>query len=896
MSRRRGPPSRVAGRCRALRLAVFVMAALAAALAATPGLAATASLSVDARTIHAGVPFTLTLSARGFEEGPEPAPPELAIEGGTVTYLGVSHASSTQITIVNGQVTEERDVTFDYRWRVVVPAAGTYRLPPLRVEQGAVVAITPAATIEAAEVRETADMIVRMRLPEDDVFVGETFDAAVEWLLAREVERYEFTVPLFEIDEAVVDAAPGTGRKVSFATGTGEVGLPLERGREAVRGRQYTRFTFPARITLARSGTFDLDPVRVAARLQTGEEHDRFGFRRPRYELFAAQGSPRRLTVRALPVAGRPASFVNAIGRGFSLEVAASRTVVSVGDPIELTLRLRGDAPLAGLSLPPLDGPDGLPAAWFGVPAGSVPGRVDAGTNTKLFTVTVRVKSEEAREVPPIAFSWFDPGAREYRTVRSRPIALSVQPTALVGAREVVAAPPAAEPRSEPSGGGAVATTAATTASLIGADMSLSNPAETLTQPWGSGGVRSGEVRIVLGVLYGAPVLLLLLAWWLARTRGRRARRRAIRSAFREVERALASGAPARDAAPAIVAAMRRLAEVTGAGRTSATAALERLETRAFDPAAAGDRVAADLIDALRAAARAWLRAARAGSVDHARDRGHPERAWLRDARPDSGSGPLSTMPAPEAAGAILDEARASYAEALEEADRQRRVRRFGAAEKVFRPLAAAHPGAAPLQVDWGNAALGAGDTGRAVLGYLRALRAMPDNDRALANLAWVRGRLPGWVPRPATSGAWESLLFWRGLLTATQLHLVGGAAFAMGMLALAGWLLTGRWVLRTLAVPVLAVWMAAAASAWSARPAAGEAVVMTDEVTLRSADSTGAAPAFGQPLPAGTEVTVVEARDAWVRVKLADGSAGWLAAGAVELVVAPVRRAAGVK
>ena len=102
------------------------------------------------------------------------------------------------------------------------------------------------------------------------------------------------------------------------------------------------------------------------------------------------------------------------------------------------------------MSLPPLDGPEGLPAALFGVPAGSVAGSVDAQTNTKVFTVTIRVRSDEAREIPPIAFSWFDPQAREYRTARSRPIALSVEPTELVGAREVVAAAPAvpvAEPR-----------------------------------------------------------------------------------------------------------------------------------------------------------------------------------------------------------------------------------------------------------------------------------------------------------------------------------------------------------------------------------------------------------------------------------------------------------------
>ena len=957
----RGFSSQPAGRRRLLRLATQLatplLAATVLALAPPSILAATASLSVDTRTIHAGMPFTLTLSARGFEEHPAPAAPELAVEGCTVTWLGVSPSVSTQITIVNGQRTEERDVTFNYRWRVLPATAGTYRLPPLTVEQGGVAATTPAATFQATEVPDTTDMIVRMRLPGDDVFVGETFDAAVEWLLAREVESYEFAVPLFELDGAEVEAAPGAGRKVPFAAGAGEVSLALERGREVVDGRQYTRFVFPARITLARSGVFDLDPVRVAARLQTGEERDRFGFRNPRYELFRAEGRPRRLMVRALPVSGRPASFVNAVGRGFSIEVAASRTIVSVGDPIDLTIRLRGDAPLEGLSLPPLDGPQGLPAALFGVPEGSVAGSVDAQTNSKVFEVTVRVRSDEAGEIPPIAFSWFDPRAREYRTARSRPIALSVERAELVGAREVVTAAdsPLAESRREPSEGAAAAGTApAATATLIGADMSLSSPAETLARPWGS-----GDIRIALGVLYGAPVLALPIAWWLARTRRRRTHRREVRSALRAVERALACGAPAREAAPAIIAAMRRLAEAAGVERAAAAAALEPLETRAFDPAVAGSRVAADLVEELRIAAHAWSRGARAGSTatvpvwvlaavlaavavpgpgatDSTLSPGASNSAQspvatdpalspvatdlalspvaadsaLSPVATDSALSPEATDPAlspeatdlalsPEAADSaraahaadsLLAEARALYAQSLGESVRADRVRRFAAAENAYRRLAAANPDAPRLQADWGNAALGAGDTGRAVLAWLRALRVMPDHERALANLAWVRGRMPEWLPAPAATGAWESLLYWRGRMTAAQLHLVGAAAFAAGVLALAGRLLAGQRALRALAVPLLAVWAIAAASAWTARPPAGEAVVMRDEVTLRSADSAGAAPAFGRPLPAGTEVTVVETRDAWVRVKLADGTAGWLAASVVEPVAASAR------
>ena len=129
-----------------------------------------------------------------------------------------------------------------------------------------------------------------------------------------------------------------------------------------------------------------------------------------------------------------------------------------------------------------------------------------------------------------------------------------------------------------------------------------------------------------------------------------------------------------------------------------------------------------------------------------------------------------------------------------------------------------------------------------------------------------------------------DSLLFWRDRLAVTQLHLVGAGAFAVGVLLLTPWARRPRW-LGAVAVPAFAVWILATGSALLAGDATDEAVVVADAVTLRSADGTGASPAFANPLPAGTEVKVVETRDAWVRVALADGTRGWLAASVVERV-----------
>lgn len=816
------------------------------------------------------MPFTLTLTAEGFEEEPVPPAPSLAIDNCEVTFLGVSPSVSSHIQIVNGRRTEWREVTFNYRWRVVAPAAGSYLVPPLRLEQDDIVAETPAASIDVAEVPETADMIVRLRLPERPVWVGETFDVTLEWLLTRDVESNEIAVPLFNVDGAHVASPAAVGQQsIRFAVGAGEVALPLERSEVQEAGRRYTRFAFPARVTLNRAGTVDLPPVRVVARLQSGTTRDRFGFRRARYELFRAEGQRRRLTVRPLPLVGRPDTFVNAIGSGFAIDVQASRTVVAVGDPIELTVRLRGDGPLTGLSLPPLRGPEALPAAHFSVPEGSVVGEVDEQAKAKTFAVTVRVKSAEVHEIPPIAFAYFDPLAGEYRTVASQPIAVSVGAAELVGAADVVAAKPAASVAQDV--GGLPATTGSL-ATLLGADMSLSAPAYTLARPWGS------ELPTPLvTALYAVPSLVFAAALWRRRTDGRRSRARRLRQSFREVEAALGSGRPARESAPLIVAAMRRLAQVTGVDAGATAAILERLETSAYDPATARQAVSDEDLAELRQAARHWRKAG--------------------TARPATAIAVVAT--AVFAAGWVcpvqaeaIDDARALYQSALDETDRLRRVRLFAAAEQALRPLALANPRAAELQVDWGNAALGAQDAGHAVLAYRRALQYDPNNTRARANLAWLRDLMPVWLPRPAASGALDSLLFWRSRTTPAQLYLVGALAFAGGALLLAPWSRRRPRMLRAAAVPAMAVWVAATGSAVLADDQANAAVVVTDGATLRSADSPGASPAFANPLPAGTELTILETRDAWLRVTLADGTRGWLVASATSPVVAGATKA----
>ena len=232
-----------------------------------------------------------------------------------------------------------------------------------------------------------------------------------------------------------------------------------------------------------------------------------------------------------------------------------------------------------------------------------------------------------------------------------------------------------------------------------------------------------------------------------------------------------------------------------------------------------------------------------------------------------------------------LAPARALYSMALAEEDRDRRTRTFARAASALRSLAERLPNRPALLVDWGNAALGARDLGTATLAYRRALALDPTVPRARRNLTWVRENGRVGAGAAEDDGALQSLLFWRHFLTPAQRHLVAAALFALAVVLVVPWTERRRpWLRRIAILPALG-WLVMLASVIAEPDASADVVVVTDGVTLRSADSPGAPSALAEPLPGGAEAVLLEERDGWTRIELA-GATGWVQSSALGRVV----------
>ncbi len=869
------------------KLAVLIGAAGTAVMAAIPStvLAQTVEVSAQSRDIHVGLPFAIAITASGFDNEPEPEAPTLKIKDCDVVFAGATPRTMRSISIIGGRRTVVAETSFIFRYQVTPRRAGTFQIPPLQVSQGKKTARSSQRTFSAKPVPATDKMHLVLGLPERPVWLGESFEVVIDWYLNADPSQPTFYIPMFKDADRFTVRAPETAKPsrrrqvVSFPTTGQSLELPYQSEPATLDGKRYTRLRFRALVTPRTSGLLELAPAHVIAALETGTTRDRFGFPVSKSETFSAHDQPRTLEVKPLPQQGRPPGFNNAVGTGFSIDVTASRTVVRVGDPIELTVTVRSESRLGGMALPPSSAL--LDPSQFALPEEDVIGELKEDGKTKIFRLTAQLKSPDVREVPPLELAYFNPVTATYQVARSRPIALQVAGAAMIGASQVTRN--GGDDRSRDNNNGK--SDQAQTITLIGADLALSNPTRTLARP--------AEVRRwlpMLAALYTIPLLLLATLWWRKRTAGARATSGAKRLRTSAFDRAIAnaSSVTATEAATEIAAALRKIAKDGDGNKNSELEQiLAELELEAYNPQATSTTLSKALIEQAQRVAKnigsklaTLVLIASTSLATHVISMRAAEAAEPAVTTVKKTTGADSSRDPLELAGI-----REIYQQALASQDSDEARHLYARAATAFAEAVKQTPDRPELLADWGNASLGAHELGWAVLAYRRALRLDPSQPRALTNLNWVRDQLPDWAATDPSSGAVSTLFFWRDS-PALTLHMIAALAFATMIFLLVPFGGQGpkmwRWVGSGLCAIVFILTIVPALYRPDDQNAA---VVVRDAETLRAADSSSAPDALSRPLPAGAEVTVIESRQRWQQIELANGQRGWLPRTALQRV-----------
>lgn len=123
------------------------------------------------------------------------------------------------------------------------------------------------------------------------------------------------------------------------------------------------------------------------------------------------------------PLANRPASFFGGLGTTLSADVSIDATSCRQGDPLTLSIDLRGDLVERALKTPDIFASESLSGILrpYGEPERSM------NDGHPRFSWHVRPVAAGTLEIPPIELSFFNTATRAYETVSTAPVPLRVE-------------------------------------------------------------------------------------------------------------------------------------------------------------------------------------------------------------------------------------------------------------------------------------------------------------------------------------------------------------------------------------------------------------------------------------------------------------------------------------
>jgi hypothetical protein len=648
------------------------------------------------------------------------------------------------------------------------------------------------------------------RVLNDKPYSGETTPVEIKIYVPRDLFVEDWGIPDFQRDGL-------TAWRFQPSAMRGQVNL---------LGMPHVSVAYPSTLTPTREGAVAIGPASV--RLITTEVVMDGILRRVTREVNLSVAAL-ELMAQALP-AGAPAGFVNAVG-DFSLEVSSSVTEVQEGDPIPVEIRIQGSGNLDTLRPPkPADA-----SGW------------------RLYDATAEARGDERRElsgtvtfrqflrplelktaIPAFELVYFDPRAREYKTIQSDPVPLRMTPSVRT-----------------PAGG-------------FGPPQALAVPVERMTDILGVLDVKRATVKPLSG----------LAGWWWHLLAGLGALFLIIRAVLLRHP-----GLFRRD--PAAVARREVLREIAGLGKSESDGeflmAAGALVERRF-----GTALSHDLSEVL------------AERDTHCFRNKKPEGRWLEPGRREAIMRALRSavglflalvstlVMATPAAGAADADAIPAAREAYDAA-------RYDEAVKLWLNAGDYSDLSADILYNIGNACYRAGSPGHAALYYRRALEREPGHPEAGQNLRFIERKYGSiTIQRPDYQyalariplDAWKSML-WAGLWLV-----------ALALLVFPATRPGARARLAAVSVLVLAPLLAAAGGlGWryfpndaEFAPLARQAVVIGTDVVLHSAAARTSPEVIDAP--PGSLCEVIRQSGRWAYVSFATRTRGWVPVESIERII----------
>lgn len=398
-------------------------------------------------TVVLGSSARVDLVVEGRGANPE-QPPVPKVDGLQIRVAGPSRQSFTSIT-PQGMV-EQNTTT----WQIVLTPQreGAFTVPAFSLQTGTRQQTVPAMQVTAVkELRGAEYGFLSVRFEKQRVYVHEPIRALVEFGVdkglrpvqdvAQDRTRYvDFEVQApwlsqMEGAEALADEEPGGDNAPVVLNRTLQPSKYDSAHQRA--GKAYNRFSFQKSFLPTRPGKLTLDAPMLRYHVQLTEgRQNLFGERvGGQSQNFYVYGEPIALEVLPIPEAGRPQPYFGAVGR-FQLSASLDRDTVKVGSSVKLKLSIAGSGNFEFLRLPEV-------SSWEQKGLHLLGQTEDRKADGISVVYDLTPMSDDVKEIPPVAWNWFDttPGVEKFVESKTQAMPLAVQALA---AGEALAALPEA--------------------------------------------------------------------------------------------------------------------------------------------------------------------------------------------------------------------------------------------------------------------------------------------------------------------------------------------------------------------------------------------------------------------------------------------------------------------
>lgn len=282
------------------------------------------------------------------------------------------------------------------------------------------------------------NIFLKVEVDKTDLYEGEQLTATYKLFTRLPTNSSVTKVPAFK----------------GFSAKDIELPNPPQATEERVNGIPYKVFTIRKTLLFPlQSGSLELDPVEVDNQVRLVKMVNKKGgargrdpfddffndpafrdpffddfFNRPEVEYqdvpYKIQSNPIKINVKPVPVDGRPLSYNGAVGH-FSMTAVVDKNKLTTDDALTLKVSISGQGNVNLLNSPKIETPTGFekydPKVTDDIEKNSNP-----LSGSRTFEYVLMPQEAGEHTIPAVEFSYFDPTANSYKTLRSQPFTIHI--------------------------------------------------------------------------------------------------------------------------------------------------------------------------------------------------------------------------------------------------------------------------------------------------------------------------------------------------------------------------------------------------------------------------------------------------------------------------------------